>query len=60
MIPKWMQKGLTVITLQEAIKKSPILLSQYLKNDLLDGTVVISYFGGSNNIFTDCIVYMKI
>ena len=34
-----MQKELRVITLQAAIEKSPILLS---------------YFGGSNNIFADC------
>ena len=50
----WYQKGLRVITLQEAIKKSQILLSQYWKNEWLDGTIVISYFGGSNNIFADC------
>ena len=49
-----MQRGLRVITLQGAIKKSPILLSQYWKFEWLDGTIIISYFGGSNNIFTDC------
>ena len=49
-----MQRGLRVISLQGAIEKSPILLSQYWKNELLDGTIIISYFGGSNNIFTDC------
>ena len=49
-----MQKGLRVITLQGAIEKSPILLSQYWKNELLDGTIIISYFGCSNNIFADC------
>ena len=49
-----MQRGLRVITLQEAIKKSPILLSQYWKNEWLDCTIIISYIGGSNNIFTDC------
>ena len=49
-----MQRGLRVITLQAAIKKSPILLSQYWKNECLDGTIIISYFGGSNNIFADC------
>ena len=32
LIPKRMQKGLRVITLQGAIEKSPILLSQYWKN----------------------------
>ena len=31
MIPKRMQEGLRVITLQGAIEKSPILLSQYWK-----------------------------
>ena len=49
-----MQKGLRVITLQGAIEKSPILLTQCLKNDWLDGIIIISYFGGSNNIFADC------
>ena len=49
-----MQRGLRVITLQGAIEKSPILLSQYWKNELLDGSIIISYFGGSNNIFADC------
>ena len=44
-------------TLQGAIKKSPILLSQYWKNERLDGTILISYFGGSNNVFADCTGY---
>ena len=48
-----MQRGLRVITLKGAIKKSPILLSQYWKFEWLDGTIIISYFGGSNNIFAD-------
>ena len=39
-----MQKGLRVITLQGAIEKS----------EWLDGNIIISYFGGSNNIFADC------
>ena len=50
----WYQKGLRVITLQGAIEKSSILLSQYWKNEWLDWTIIISYFGGSNNIFADC------
>ena len=49
-----MQRGLRVIALQGAIEKSPILLSQYWKNEWFDGTIIISYFGGSNNIFADC------
>ena len=48
-----MQKGFLVITLQEAIKKSPILPSQYWKNEWLDGNIIILYFGGSNNIFAE-------
>ena len=48
-----MQRGLRVITLQWAIEKSLLLLSQYWKNEWLDGTTIISYFGGSNNNFTD-------
>jgi hypothetical protein len=54
-----MQKGLRVITLQGAIKKSSILLSQYWKNELLDGSIIISYFGGSNNIFADCTIELQ-
>ena len=54
-IPKRMQRGLIVITLQGTIEKSTILLSQYWKFEWLDGTIIISYFGGSNNIFADCI-----
>ena len=50
-----MQRGLIVITLQGAIEKSRKLLSQYLKFEWLDGTIIISYFGSSNNIFADCI-----
>ena len=46
LIPKRLQRGL--------IKKSQILLSQYWKNESLDGTIIISYFGGSNNILADC------
>ena len=38
---------------QVAIQKSPI--SQYWNNELLDGTIIISYFGGNNNIFANCI-----
>ena len=49
-----MQKGLKFISLQGAIEKSPILLPQYWKNEWLDGNIIISYFGGSNNIFADC------
>ena len=48
-----MQRGLRVITLQGAIEKSPILLSQYWKFEWSDGTIIISYFGCSNNIFAD-------
>ena len=44
-----------MITLQRAIEKSSILLSQYWKNEWLNGSIIISYFGGSNNIFADCI-----
>ena len=41
-----------MITLQGAIEKSPI--SQYWKNYWLDSNMIISYFGGSNNIFANC------
>ena len=40
-----MQKGLKLITLQGAMEK----------NEWLNGNIIISYFGGSNNIFADCI-----
>ena len=49
-----MQRGLEVITLQGAIERSLILLSQYWKNERFDGTIIISYFGGSNDIFANC------
>ena len=54
LIPKRMQRGLRVITLQGAIEKSPILLSQYWKNEGLVVTIIISYFSGCYNIFADC------
>ena len=54
-----MQKGLRVITLQGAIEKSLILPSQYWKFEWLDGTIIISFFGGSNDIFADCISYFS-
>ena len=41
-----MQWGLRVITLQGALEKNPILLSHYWKFEWLDGTIIISYFGG--------------
>jgi hypothetical protein len=55
-----MQGGLRVISLQGAIEKSPLLLSQYWKFEWLDGTIIILYFGGSNNIFADCNDYLVI
>ena len=55
-----MQRVLRVITLQGAKEKSPILLSQYWKTELLDGTIIISYFAGSNNTFVDCTVFLHI
>ena len=55
-----MQKGLKLITLKGAIEKSPILLSQYWKNEWLDGSIIILYFGGSSNIFADCICIYSI
>ena len=54
------ERGLRVITLQGAIKKSLILLSQYRKNEWLDSTIIISYFGDSNNIFAGCICTLLI
>ena len=57
LIPKRMLRGLRVITLQGAIEKSPILLSHYWKNEWLNGTIIISYFGGSNNISPTVHIY---
>ena len=48
-----MQRVLRVITLQGALKKSPILLSQYWKNES-NSTIIISHFSGTN-IFYSCI-----
>ena len=50
----WYHKVGREITKWGAIEKSPILLSQYWKNEWLNGNIIISYFGGSNNIFADC------
>ena len=47
------QKQIRVITLQGAIKQSLILQFQYWKNKELGSTIIISFFGGSNNIFAD-------
>ena len=44
-----MQRRLRVITLQGAIK-----------NEWLDGNIIISYFGGRNNIFADCIFLLSL
>ena len=38
-----MQRRLRVITLQGAIEKSPILLSQYWKNEWLDGSIIFIF-----------------
>ena len=46
-----MQRGLRVITLWGAIEKSSILEIR-----IMDGNIIISYFGGSNNIFANCIL----
>ena len=47
-----------MITLQGALEKSPILLSPYWINEWLNGTIIISYFGGSNKISST--VYLSI
>ena len=49
-----MQKGLRVITLQGAIEKSPISQLEKLMIGWHHNYFV--YFGGSNNIFVDCIL----
>ena len=40
-------------------REKSILLSQYWKNEWFDGTIIISYFDGSNNIFSPTIVSDK-
>ena len=35
-------------------EKSIIAIAILERKKLLDGTIIISYFGGSNNIFADC------
>ena len=44
-----MQRGLRVIILQGVIAIA------ILENEWLNGTIIISNFGSSNNIFADCI-----
>ena len=53
MIQKRMQRGLRLITYSAYKEKSNIAIT-ILKNEWLDGTIIISYFNGSNNIFADC------
>ena len=53
----WYQKGLRVITLQGAIKKVQCCFHNIGNFVWMDGTIIISYFGGSNNIFADCTIY---
>ena len=54
LIQKRKQTILEATTLQGAIENNPILLTQYWKIECLDSTTIILYFGGTNNIFTDC------
>ena len=51
------QRRLRAITLQGSIEKSPMLLLQYWK---IVNKSTISYFGGTNNIFADCIYTLGI
>ena len=39
-----------------SIRKESNISIAILGNELLDGTIIISYFGGSNNIFADNII----
>ena len=50
-IAKIMQRRLRAITFQKAKEYLPILL---LKNGKLDSTIIISHFGGTNNIIVHC------
>ena len=52
-----MQIRLRVITLHEATEKSFNIAIRYWKNEWLDTTIIISYFGGINNIFADYIFW---
>ena len=48
-------KWLRAITNWGSREKSPILLSQYMKNYHFDTALkIISHFRGTNNIFVDC------
>ena len=51
MIPKRMQRGLRVITLQEAIKCN--ITIAILENQKIYSNIIISHFGDTNNIFAD-------
>ena len=53
-----MQRRLRVLTYKENREKYYIAIA-YWKNEWLDGTIIISYFGGSNNIFAVCMFDMK-
>ena len=50
-IVKTRQRRSRAITLQGAIEKIPILLSQYWDNDKFDSFKINPYFGGYNNNF---------
>ena len=48
-------RRLKAITLQEAIGKMRL---EYCKNKKFNSTIIISYFGGTNNIFAVCTIHV--
>ena len=60
LIPEMKQRRLRAIALQRAKEKNPIVLLQYCKKCMMDSTIIISHFGGTNNTLADYIQTLRV